>query len=162
MRIDEVIQQPGQKERLLKSDIMKSIHVAIPGEVLTFDSDSQTATIQPVLREWNSKDSPPILLDVPVYLPGPSGCGISFPINKGDECLVIFADNCIDAWLQSGGVNNQNSYRMHSMSDGFAFVGFRSKKNKATIPENKYNLFGMFYVDDDGYVCQRVEGDEDW
>lgn len=120
MRIDEVIQQPGQKERILKEDVLKSIHVAVPGEVVSYDGNKRTVVVQPVIRDWNSKDDPPLLLDVPVFFIG----NYTFTPQKGDGCLVIFADYCIDAWLGKSGVNSQAVYRSHSMSDGFAFIGF--------------------------------------
>ena len=120
MRIDEVIQQPGQKERALKQDILRSLHVAVPGEIVTYDPDKRTAVIQPVIRDWGSSEPPPLLTDVPVFFPG----NYTFTPQKGDGCLVVFADSCIDAWLQNGGVSSPLTARSHSMSDGFAFVGF--------------------------------------
>lgn len=121
MRIDEAIQQPGQRERLLKNDIMKSVHVAIPGEVVSYDTAKRTAVIQPVIREWKSKENPPLLLDVPVFFWG----NYTFTPQRGDGCLVVCADSCIDSWMQSGGVSTPVVARNHSLSDGFAFVGFR-------------------------------------
>ena len=120
MRIDEVIQQPGQKERALKNDILRSLHVAVPGEIVTYDPTKRTAVIQPTIREWNSTENPPLLTDVPVFFAG----NYTFTPQKGDGCLVVFADSCIDAWLQNGGVSTPVTARSHSMSDGFAFVGF--------------------------------------
>jgi len=49
-------------------------------------------------------------------------------VNPGDACLVIFADRDIDAWLEGG--NEKPSGRMHSLSDGFAFVGFKTRHNE--------------------------------
>lgn len=46
----------------------------------------------------------PILPDVPVVFPGGGGFALTFPVAAGDECLVVFASRCIDAWWQSGGV----------------------------------------------------------
>jgi len=129
MNIDEIIQQPGQKERALRNDILKSIHVAIPGEVVSYDSTQRTAVIQPVIREWNSTENPPLLLDVPVFFYG----NLLFTPTKGDGCLVVCADSCIDSWIQSGGVSTPIVARNHSMSDGFAFVGFRSTKEGMDI-----------------------------
>ena len=54
------------------------------------------------------------------------------PIQPGDECLVVFADMCIDAWWQSGGIQNQIDRRRHDLSDGFAICGFKSQPN--TVP----------------------------
>jgi hypothetical protein len=51
---------------------------------------------------------------------------ITFPVAAGDECLVVFASRCIDGWWQNGGVQPQALFRMHDLSDGFVFAGFRS------------------------------------
>ena len=47
----------------------------------------------------------PILPDVPVMFFGGGGMTITAPIKPGDECLVIFADRCIDGWWWLGGVH---------------------------------------------------------
>jgi len=121
MKVEEVIQQPGSKEMLLKEDIMKSLHVAIPGEIEAYYPATRTAIIQPVIRGWKCKDNPPLLIDVPVYMWG----NFTFTPQKGDGCLVVCADACVDSWIQSGGVSTPVMSRTHSLSDGFAFVGFR-------------------------------------
>ena len=125
MYLEEVIQQPGQKEQMLKDSIMEAVHVAIPCEVVSYSAEDQTIKAQPLIREWNSAEKPPVLMDVPVFFPG----GFSFDVTAGDECLVVFADSCIDGWFQNGGVSTPLVARRHDLSDGFAFVGFRSRKN---------------------------------
>lgn len=71
----------------------------------------------------------PLVLDCPVVFPCGGGFTLTFPIEKGDECLVMFASRCINAWFQNGGVQQQEELRMHDLSDGFAMVGPRSKPN---------------------------------
>ena len=113
----------------LKQDILSSLHCALPGMVVSFDAESQTAVIQPAVSRVipsavegsPSSVSMPLLRDVPVFMPVPFG------INPGDACLVIFADCDIDAWFESGEAEMPASNRMHSLSDGFAFVGFRPR-----------------------------------
>ena len=121
----------------LKRDIFDSLHCALPGKVVSFDAESQTAVIQPAVmerrgqssRSWDgtSRARPlvpfPLLRDVPVFMPVP------FEVNPGDACLVIFADRDIDAWFETGEAEVTLSGRMHSLSDGFAFVGFRTRGN---------------------------------
>lgn len=133
MKIDEIIQQPGQRELDLKRSVLECLHVAVPGYVKTYNAVTRTATIQPTIREWGERNSPPLLLDVPVFFPG----NFTFDVNAGDECLVVFADRCIDAWFQNGGISPAMTARMHDMSDGFAFVGFSSRKN---VPAEAVNL----------------------
>ena len=114
----------------LKRDILSSLHCALPGTVVSFDAESQTAVIQPAVKhrsvssrptEGSGEISLPLLRDVPVFMP------VSFDVNEGDACLVIFADCDIDAWFETGEVGVPASGRMHSLSDGFAFVGFRTR-----------------------------------
>ena len=113
----------------LKQDILSSLHCALPGMVVSFDAESQTAVIQPavsriiptVAEGSPSSVSLPLLRDVPVFMP------VSFEVNPGDACLVIFADCDIDAWFETGEAEVPASGRMHSLSDGFAFVGFRTR-----------------------------------
>ena len=111
--------------RALKQDILASLHCALPGTVVSFDAEAQTAVIQlAVCRSRRNVETPlvpPLLRDVPVFMP------VSFPVNPGDACLVIFADCDIDAWFESGEAEEPESPRMHSLSDGFAFVGFRTR-----------------------------------
>ena len=52
---------------------------------------------------------------------------VPFEVHEGDACLVVFADRDIDAWFESGETEVPPSGRMHSLSDGFAFVGFRPR-----------------------------------
>ena len=115
----------------LKRDILSSLHCALPGIVVSFDAESQTAVIQPavsrviptVAEGSPSSVSMPLLRDVPVFMP------VSFEVNPGDACLVIFADCDVDAWFETGEAEVPASNRMHSLSDGFAFVGFRTRRN---------------------------------
>lgn len=73
------------------------------------------------VRGSPSSVSLPLLRDVPVFMP------VLFEIQEGDACMVIFADRDIDAWFETGEAEVPPSGRMHSLSDGFAFVGFRPR-----------------------------------
>ena len=108
---------PAERDAL-KRDFFSSLHCALPGKILSFDSETQTAEIQPAVK-LGSLTYPP-LFGVPVFMPVP------FDVNPGDACLVVFADIDIDAWMASGEAEEPLSARRHSLSDGFAFVGFRT------------------------------------
>ena len=106
----------------LKQEIFENLHCALPGIVESFDAETQTAVIRPALKTRSGVELP-LLRDVPVFMP------VSFEVHEGDHCLVVFADCDIDAWVESGEVSAPASNRMHSLSDGFAFVGFRTRRN---------------------------------
>ena len=114
---------------------------ALPGVIVSFDGDAQTAVVQPAIKaEVTNQDGSkslatlPLLLDCPVQFPGGGDCVLTFPVIADDECLVVFASRCIDAWWESSGVQPQAELRMHDLSDGFVLLGFRSKPNATPSP----------------------------
>lgn len=141
INVDEVIQAPGAEYDLQKESIKQEINCARPGIVRDYDPETQTATIELAVRGslGGQFAAPPLLTDVPVFFPGGKNGALVFDIEKGDECLVVFSDVCIDAWFQNGGISNPVSLRRHDLSDGFAFVGFRSRPN--ALPNGRSDLF---------------------
>lgn len=121
-----------------EDQIARSLWTAIPGIVESVDYQEQTVTVQPTIREKVNLGGEyqwvelPKLIHVPFFIYSGGGYTITMPIKPGDECLVVFADMCIDAWWQSGGIQNQIDRRRHDLSDGFAICGFKSQPN--TVP----------------------------
>ena len=100
--------------RALKKEIFSSLHCALPGIVESFDDSSGTASVRLALSGM------PVLQDVPVFV-----CN---EVSVGDACLVVFADCDVDAWFDGNDAADPASVRMHSLSDAFAFVGFRRRE----------------------------------
>ncbi|UVW51083.1 hypothetical protein NYO12_18015 [Klebsiella variicola] len=132
--------QLGSKEQAdaqLAQAIMSAMRVSIPGIIQSFDPDAVTAVVQPAIKGAEQDESGsevsvnlPLLVDVPVVFPRGGGCTLTFPVKAGDECLVIFADRCIDFWWQSGGIQEPVDGRMHDLSDAFCIVGPQSQAKK--------------------------------
>ncbi|WP_427150976.1 Gp138 family membrane-puncturing spike protein [Klebsiella pneumoniae] len=132
--------QLGSKEQAdahLAQAIMSAMRVSIPGIIQSFDPDAVTAVIQPAIKgvEHDASGAEvsvnlPLLVDVPVIFPRGGGCTLTFPVKAGDECLVIFADRCIDFWWQNGGIQEPVDERMHDLSDAFCIVGPQSQAKK--------------------------------
>lgn len=116
----------------------RGMWTAMPGIILDFNPADCTATVQVAITAVVLKQDPKTgkqtptnttitpLPKVPVIFPGGGGFSLTFPIAEGDEVLVVFASRCIDAWWQSGGVQNQIEQRAHDLSDGIAIAGLRS------------------------------------
>lgn len=113
--------------------LVRDLRVALPCVVNSFDSVKMTITARPCISEKinvttnrvpvSTDTSLPLLLDVPILLPGAGNYVLTMPIQPGDECLVVFADMCIDSWWANGGVNQpQADKRRHDLSDGFAIM----------------------------------------
>lgn len=66
---------------------------------------------------------------------------ITFPINPGDECVLLFADREIESWFLNGDVNPEGYPRMHAKTDAVAIFGIRSLPNMISVLTNCLHLF---------------------
>jgi hypothetical protein len=119
------------------------LHSATPGKVVSFDPVKQTCVIQPTIQEvvllpppGTPQNSTPgttqnipttvtiaPIQDVPIFMFRVPGWSITLPIVAGAECLLIFADSCIDGWWQSGQISPPFDRRRHDLSDAIALFG---------------------------------------
>jgi len=121
----------------LKDDVFKTMNCINIGVIQSFDESDQTATIRLALKRVLSISEDgtreiqerPILVKCPVVTLFGGATFISFPISKGDECLVLFNDREIDNWWHTGAISTPTSPRTHDISDGIALVGVRSLQN---------------------------------
>lgn len=110
---------------------------AMPGKLYGWNPEKNTVSVRLTIlvkqqhADGTTSSMPiPDLLDCPVVFPGGGGFSLTFPLKDNDECLVVFASRCIDAWWQSGAdLNEQFEFRMHDLSDGFCIPGVRSVPN---------------------------------
>lgn len=136
------------------------LRVAAPGIVTSFDPGEQTVSVQLAIREKRYNDGEeewveiPTLVDVPVVFPRAGGYTLTFPVQAGDECLVVFGDDCMDAWWQSGGVQNQIDCRRHDLSDGYAILGPWSQPR--VLPG--YSTNSVQLRNDDGSTYVEIAG----
>ncbi len=107
----------------------------------SFDATDCTAQVQlAILMQSRTKDNnwvnitpSPVIPKALVMFPGNKNFVFTFPIQQGDEGLLIFCDRCIDAWHQSSGVQSQLDIRQHDLTDGIFIPGIRSVPN---VPAN--------------------------
>lgn len=128
---------------------MMDVHTALPAIVISFDAEERTIKAQPTIQRTFSDGQGlsgdvnlPPCVDVPVVFPMGGGYELTFPIKKGDECLLIFAERCIDGWFGSGEPTPPSDFRQHDLSDAFAIVGVRSLANKQPVWTDGVELHG--------------------
>lgn len=134
MDAQERVYDPEETDRASHEGKQAGMWTAMPGIIVSFDPGAQTCVVQPAIRGRQkladgsiiSVDMP-LLLDCPVAWQGGGGVTLTFPIMPDDECVVVFASRCIDAWWQLGGVQEQAEVRMHDLSDGYVLCGVRSQ-----------------------------------
>ncbi len=156
--INELIPSEYEIYKSFADAIKSSIRVSIPGIIQSFDSVTQTCIIQPAIREEvtnldfsKSLENLPLLVDVPIVIPKAGNFALTLPIKKGDECLVVFSDMCIDGWFSLGGIQNQIERRRHDLSDCFCILGTYSQpnviQNYSTNSAQLRNLEGTQYIE---------------
>lgn len=123
----------------LRDGILRDARVSLPGRVESFDAATNTADIQPMVRETVENDdgttsqvSLPILTGVPVMFPSGGGFRITFPIAQGDTVLLVFADRSIDAFMSQGQEGSPADQRRHSLSDAVAIPSLVSENRAWT------------------------------
>lgn len=144
------------------AQLSAEIRVSIPAIVQSFNATAMTVVIKCALLEnvrisgvQQSVDLG-LISDVPVAIPRAGGYSLTMPIAAGDECLLIFADGCIDAWFQSGGQQSRIDGRRHALSDAIAVFGLSSTPRALT----SYSTTAMQLRSDDGTVVIELGASE--
>lgn len=118
---------------LFKKDIMLSLNCHAIGTVQSVDFDNQTLNAVINYKKTYFDNDKSVLVDYPALIDCPfiSLCGgngsLTFPIEAGDQCVILFNDRDIDNWFQGAGPGGPvASARLHSLSDGLALVGLNT------------------------------------
>lgn len=112
-----------------------NVKTSVPGYVLSFDAKTQMAEIQIGLKlhraTGEQEDRSPSIY-VPVQFWGGSGGTVEAQISSGDEGMLLFSQECIDSWVDQGGVAVKSEPRRFNQNDAVFIPGFRSIPNAIT------------------------------
>jgi hypothetical protein len=131
-----------------KRDVKYSINCVQLG---TIESYSRTTNMASVSVNFKRKLADgtlanyPVLAECPVFIPSGGSSCLTFPIAKGDQCIILFNDRNIDNWYLKGEVKEPATSRCHDIADGIVLVGVRNLITAATaavIPANSACLNG--------------------
>ncbi len=120
---------------------MADVWVSMPARVEKYDPDRQTITAQPLLRgrkkndddEYEAERIPPVT-SVPVIFNGTRAGGLSFPVEVGDEVLLVFVSGGLERWISSGEESDAVDDRRNYISDAFAILGVLSPARVGDAP----------------------------
>lgn len=146
------VYDPQESFRAAVDAILAGLWTSLPCAVVAVNIEERTISAVPTIiarmptADGNFIPLPmPVLTDVPILWQGGGGVTGFFPVNIGDEALVLFSARCIDSWWASGATTLADDQRMHDLSDGFALVGVRSLPRVTPVPAGVAGL-----VSDDG------------
>jgi hypothetical protein len=66
----------------------------------------------------------PTLVDCPLVILGGGFTSLTFPVQPGDQCLILFNDRDLNNWFAGARSGPVASANLHSFSDAIALVGF--------------------------------------
>lgn len=110
---------------------LEQVYTCLPGEIVSYDPATSTATVQIVIRSPVTdtteadyvdryEDLAPVP-DVPIMWPRANGVSITWPLSAGDGVMVFFSMRDPAMWRGgSGGAANPPSVRLHA--PGYAFA----------------------------------------
>lgn len=99
-----MMQELVQQIKNLVDDMIGQMHTALPGKILKFDVEKCQALVQPIGR-FKKPDGAfidlPQIANVPIVFMQSAGqqATVAYPIEKGDGCLLLFAEQALDYWL---------------------------------------------------------------
>ena len=139
----------------------------IPGEVVSYDSVSGTATVQPLYRPIHNgvAVTMPVLYEVPIDLPRTANAGLTFPIPNGTKVMLTPQMRAIDEYEEGGFGDpyDARSFHLSNMRASIAGGDSLSAPLPNVDPENTHLRFspdGDFGIkgSPDGKVA--IEGKE--
>lgn len=135
------------------------IHTALPGKVVAYYHEDQTADVQPAVRaqQHEGKGDPetlPILPRVPVGFPRGGGYFVAFPLAPGDQVILVFSEAATGQYQASGEVSDPLDLRRHSV--GYAWAIPAGAPDPSKLADAPSTADGKLVVGKDGNDAQIV------
>lgn len=115
-------------ETVVKNEI-NNIHTCLPGKIEKYYYETQKADVKPLVKKL-FKDGEslelPVIVSVPVVWMRGGGALFSFPLNRGDGVLLLFAERNINLWLETGEDSAPENGRKFDLTDCIAVPGLVS------------------------------------
>ncbi|TCT93276.1 hypothetical protein EC913_11692 [Pseudomonas sp. LP_4_YM] len=136
-----------------------NVRTSVPGHVLSFDPATQLAEVQIGLmledRLGSAEPRRPIVR-VPVQFWGATGGTMECRVAEGVEGSIMFSQECIDSWVDQGGVAAKSEPRRFSINDAYFVPGVRSVPGAITDFAND----GIRMRDNTGAVYAWLKDDK--
>ena len=125
--------------RCVQDGIYTNLRVAMPASIVSYDTTTHLAEVQPLLMRTNLDNDSLVMLPkigrVPVIHPRTAKAMLLLPIARGDMVTLLVSDRSLDKWKQSAGAPvDPNTGRKHHMADCWAIPGGWPETMPAIVP----------------------------
>lgn len=114
------------------SALRAGLHTSMPGVIRSYDPETKTADIQPVLKvpiyepetgDPGEAEELPVIPNVPVSFPRGGGWHLSWPMEVGDHVTLVFSEAATGQWRTTGELSEPADVRRHCLGYPTAFPG---------------------------------------
>lgn len=119
------------------------MYSALPATVVGYDATTQRVLCQPVMYEaYTSGESQEhSYIQCPLIQTGSGGGVLTFPVNVGDEVLLVMSSRNFDTWWSTSKAPSLSStVRFNDYSDAIAILGLKSKNNSVNASTENVEL----------------------
>jgi hypothetical protein len=110
---------------------LEGVQTALPGVVVRADLERQRLDVRPtggrvVVHPDTGAESYrrySVIEGVPIAYPQSRAGGITFPVDVGDEVLLVFGSHSLDSWLGGRDGDSPADDRRHHLTDAIAIPG---------------------------------------
>lgn len=137
--IQEVVEE---MENMVKDVLTNSVHTAMPGKILSYDSGM--VTVQPIGSFYCGKVEMdyPVIPSIPLcIMASPIGIASCIPVKAGDTCLLVCAEQSLSALL-SGASDTQSNERFE-LTNCIAIPGLMRTEIEAQQEANEKEALVM-------------------
>jgi len=118
----------------------KNIRTATPGRIQSYERDTHSADVEPVVH--HDGEAPPVLPDRTVFVMGGGASYLAFPHDIGDTGLLIVCDSDIGNWLRGGDAVNPADQARHELAGSVFLPGLRTSEDCPDAPAGATVLAG--------------------
>ncbi len=115
------------------TEMLKSVFVCLPAEVVKYDPDAVNATIKPL------QDNLPENYEVPILFTGAQNCRMTWPLKAGDKGILIFSSRDIDTVTDD---SEEPEFTMENYNDALFIPTILFSENAAADPDTISIEFG--------------------
>lgn len=121
---------------------LSAVHTAMPGKVVSYDSATQTATVEPQIKNAVPRragghvlEDLPRIQAVPVIHLRSGNAWVHVPIAAGDFVLLVFCERDINEWRRLGTTADPADQRTHGLSGAVAIPGLYPSASPIAAPD---------------------------
>ncbi|MDR1687266.1 MAG: hypothetical protein LBS21_01480 [Clostridiales bacterium] len=126
-----MMQELTQEMKNFVSDMIRDVHTAVPGKIVSFDPEKNEAAVQPTAK-FRKPDGTQIdfaqINHVPVMFmqSAKQTATLVYPVRKDDECLILFSEQALDQWRTGAEASTELRF---DLTNAVAVVGLFVKPN---------------------------------